>query len=113
MACNSVTREKINISGEITSVGLTKEGKFTLVALNDTTWTPLPATALVDRNTVAILNRTNYEVYIQYGLGETAYSGMPVFANNGERRYPIRDTITLYGMFESGGSGSVHVEELA
>lgn len=113
MACNNVRRfPNVNVTGEFTPVGLTIGGKFQRVTLNDTTWTALPATPLVDRNTVKFENDTAFDVFINFGSGEPL-DGMLVPANGGTLSYPVRDTITLYGIFESGGSGTLKVEELA
>lgn len=102
-----------SITGEFTPVGLTKAGKFRKVTLNDTTWTAVPATPLTNRNTIKFLNRTPFEVYINFAPTEPIYDGMLVTPNDGTLSYPVRDTIVLYAMFELGGSGNLHVEELA
>jgi hypothetical protein len=91
--------------------GLTKSGLVTIVAVNQTTWTKLPATALAGRNAVCIQNRSGQEIKINYSDAVVGYVGV-VIPNNGERYYDISDDIAIWCKSTSS-SANVTVEEIA
>jgi hypothetical protein len=91
-------------------VGQSTGGRITEVTLNDTTWTPLPATALDPRNAVGIQNTSAINVKTNWDNTVVGFVGMLVRPNN-ERYYEIAETIVVYGKCETG-SITVNVEEL-
>lgn len=98
--------------GTITISGLTVAGKVTEVALNDTTWTALPAVAFAGRNQLNIQNNLTFDMKINYSAATVGYVGVTI-ASGSERQYAITPTIVMYGKLEPGGTGSITVEELA
>ncbi len=91
--------------------GLRTGGLVTVVALNSSTWTALPATPLSGRNAVAVQNYSGIEIKINYDTGVAGYVGMTVI-DKSERQYDITDAIILYAKSASG-TPSVNVEEIA
>jgi len=91
--------------------GLSKEGKITVVTINDTTWTALPVTPLDDRNALSIQNPTEENMKINYADDIVGYVGIEIKAGF-ERYYDIKDSIGIYGKSESGDI-DVIIEELA
>lgn len=97
----------------IQTTGLRVAGRVTIVALNSSTWTALPTTALSNRNAVAIQNEdTSIKVKVNYSNSVSGFTGMTIFPNGGERQYNISDNIILYAKCESG-TVNVTVEELS
>ena len=94
-----------------TTAGLSTAGVVTVVALNSSTWTALPATALANRKALAIQNRSGTDVKINYSSGVAGYVGM-VIPDGAERFYDVGAAVTVYGKSASG-TPSVNVEELA
>ena len=99
------------LTGEIRPSGLTVEGRFTEVVLNDTTWTALPPVPLTDRNALVIQNTSGIEVKLQYNPGQAGYVGI-VLTAGAERSYDITDDIIVYGKSASGVI-NIGIEELA
>jgi len=92
--------------------GLSIAGRVSVVALSDSAWTELPATALADRNAIAIQNQSDYEIKLNYSDSVSGYVGV-IVPSGAERFYDITPDIPIYARFESGGSGSVVIEELS
>lgn len=92
--------------------GLRIGGRITLVQLNDTTWTPLPAVALANRNALSVQNVTLDEIKLQYNPATVGYVGVRV-GSGFERFYDISDAITMYGKSAPGTSPLVIAEELS
>lgn len=88
---------------------LNGSGKVTEVTINDTTWTPLPATALAGRKTVAIQNQSNAEIKINYNPAQAGYVGM-IIKKDGERVYNISDDVIIYAKAITG-TIAIAVEE--
>lgn len=101
-----------NFSGAFSVTGLKTGGLHTVVTLNPTTWTPLPATPLTGRNAMAIQNQSGENIKLNFDASVVGFVGMIVYPNGGERQYDISDTILIYGKSESS-SVSVTVEEIA
>lgn len=102
-----------NFSGDFITSGLRVAGKITVVTLNSSTWTALPATPLTGRNALAIQNEdTSVKVKVNYDNSASGFVGMTIFPNGGERQYNIADDIILYAKCEAG-SIDVTVEELS
>jgi hypothetical protein len=91
--------------------GLRVGGRITEVTLNATTWTALPTTALSGRNALAMQNRSGIEMKINYNSSQVGYVGI-VIADNSERQYDIKETVTIYGKSASG-TPIMFVEEIA
>jgi hypothetical protein len=91
--------------------GLTTEGKITEVTLNSSTWVPLPATALTNRNEIGIQNLSGINIKLNFDDNVSGYVGITI-ANGSERHYSITDDIIIYAKAASGNP-TVTVEELA
>lgn len=100
-----------NFSGNVSISGLSVGGKVTEVTLNPTTWSALPATALLNRNAINIQNVSGEEIKINYSSGISGYVGM-VIGSGSERSYDIQDDIVLYGKSISSVV-TINVEEIA
>lgn len=92
--------------------GLSIGGKVTEVALNSSTWTALPSAPLTNRNSIAIQNRTLYQIKINYDNNVSGYVGM-VIDSGEDRFYDITEDIIIYAKSESGSTPTVFVEELS
>lgn len=92
--------------------GLTREGKITEVTVSETTWTPLPATALADRNALGVQNRSGSSLRLNYDPLAPITVGI-VIPNNIDRFYNITDSIVVYAVTLAGSPVVVTVEELA
>lgn len=101
----------VRTTGTATFSGLSVGGSVTVVALNATTWTALPASALDNRNALAVQNDSGVEVKVNYDNATVGYVGMTI-RDKEERFYDITDSIVLYAKAASG-TPSVNVEELA
>lgn len=90
------------------------EGKITVVALNDSSWTPLPAIALPGRKAMGVQNVSGFEMKLQYVVSpDPGYVGLKV-APGSERYYAYTDGIAVYGRLAPGsGTASIIIEELA
>jgi hypothetical protein len=99
-----------DISGTVTTAGLSIAGRITVVALNAVTWTALPATPLAARNAITIQNESGIQIKLNY-VTPGAYEGVSI-NDGGERFYNITDSIILYAKSASG-TPSVTVEELS
>lgn len=98
---------------EATPGGLRNSGLHTVVSINETTWTALPPTALINRNAIAIQNNANFDIKINYSASIVGYEGMTVRSGE-ERTYDIKDTIIIYAKSEPGsGSFNIDIEELS
>ncbi len=100
-----------SITGTFTPSGLTIGGRITVVSINSTTWTALPATPLANRNAVAIQNESGGLVKVNYDSAAVGFVGMTIF-DDGERQYDITDDILIYAKSASG-TVNVTVEEIA
>lgn len=100
-----------SFSGSFTPSGLFNEGKITEVSIDSTTWTALPATALVDRNHIGIQNQSGVDIKLNYDNTVVGYVGV-LLANGNERHYDIQDNIIIYAKSASG-TVTIVVEELS
>ena len=96
--------------------GLTIGGLVTVVAINDATWTELPATPLARRNELNIQNDSGVDLKVNYNAFAALPSGYVgiTIANGNELQYPIKDSVLIFAK-SAPGSGTVHitVEEIA
>lgn len=102
---------RFRTSGIATPAGLRTAGLVTAVALNSTTWTALPPSALTGRNALSIQNPSAIEIKINYSAVIVGYVGM-VIGSGGERFYDITDDILVYGKSASG-TPTINIEELS
>lgn len=108
---NPKTKVAVDGSFSATFSGLSVGGQVTEVTIDNTSWTALPATALLNRNAIAIQNRTGQEIKINYDNSEPGYVGI-VIDDKSERFYDITDDILIYAKSKTS-SCVVFVEELA
>jgi 3-dehydroquinate synthase class II len=108
---NPKTKLAIDGSFSASPGGLRVGGKVTEVIINNTTWTALPLTALLNRNAIAIQNRTGQEIKVNYDNTEPGYVGI-VIDDKSERFYDITDAIIIYAKSKIS-SCTVFVEEIA
>jgi len=99
------------LTGEIKPTGLNTGGRVTEVTIDSTAWYPLPATALLNRNAIAIQNLSGKEVKVNFDPGVAGYIGM-VISDGSERTYDITDAIIIYAK-SSSGSAVLNIEEIA
>lgn len=91
--------------------GLENQGLITRVTLNSTTWTALPASALVDRNGLGIQNDSNVKIKLNFDNTEPSFIGWGVNAN-GETFLDISNSVVVYAKSESG-TPTITVMEVA
>lgn len=93
--------------------GLRNGGRHSIVTINDTTWTPVPAVPLTDRNALSIQNISGVEIKLNYADDIAGYVGVLIPAG-AERQYDITDAIVLYlKSFPGSGSVDISIEELS
>lgn len=106
----------VSVTGSIIALpsGLRNAGRHSFVTVNSTSWTPLPAVPLIDRNGVSIQNESGIAVRIRYveGIGDLSWKGSRIPGNFGDRFYDVKDTIVLYAMSESG-TPELIIEEIS
>lgn len=100
------------VTGTFTPSGLHNAGRISSVAIDDTSWTPLPATPLAGRNAISIQNRTGVQIALQYDPSTPGYFGV-LMPDQFERQYDVTDAIVIYAKASPGNSGNVTVEELS
>lgn len=99
------------ITGEMKVTGLNLGGKITVVAIDNLTWTPLPATPLSLRNAIAIQNKSGQQVKLNYDNTTVGYVGV-YLENNAERFYDIGQSVIIYAKSQTSACTLV-VEELS
>ena len=106
------TRVRVITIGDVTTTpsGLNIAGRMTIVTLNDSTWTALPATQLTERNGMSVQNQSAKQIKLHYDNTTVGYVGT-IVNPDGERFYDIR-TIALYGKCQSG-TCDILIEELS
>lgn len=102
--------DELQIEGEFSASGLQNAGRHSLVTINDSGWTALPATPLSDRNAIAIQNNSNVDIKVNFTTS-VGFVGMTI-KPGAERTYDIKDTILIYGRSFSGNV-DIDVEELS
>jgi len=102
--------QSTNVSGSTQPSGLSKAGLFTLVTLASGSWTPLPASALADRNAMAIQNQSGIQIKLNFAE-PAGYEGIKM-EPGAERSYDIQDDIIIFAKSESG-TPVIGVEELS
>lgn len=106
------------ITGEFTQTGLKTQGKVTTMTVSHTP-TPLPATPLTKRNSLAVTNLSSSDIlYIGFSSSVTAdatigtNAGWEVGPNEGFN-LDIQDDIIIYGITQSGITIKIKIMELA
>lgn len=99
------------VNGSFSPSGLKTAGLVTEVTIDDASWTALPASALSNRNALAIQNRSGIEVKINYDNSVVGYVGM-VISDGEERQYDITDAIVVYAKAKTG-TPTLNVEEIS
>jgi len=101
------------LTGTFSPSGLTIQGRVSEVTINDSTWTPLPAIPLENRNAIGIQNSSGTEIKLNYDQSTVSYIGVKM-GIEGERYYDITDSIPIYARAKPGaGSVTIIIEELA
>lgn len=103
--------DSIAVTGKLGITGLSIGGLVTEVELNDTTWTELPAAALLNRNALSIQNTAPVNIKLNYSDTVAGFVGV-LLSPGAERMYAITDTILIFAKTESG-TYKITVEELA
>jgi len=109
--------EPVSITGAVTGSfspsGLTIGGLVTHVVLTSAAWTPLPSSALANRNSLTVQNISgNGNVVLwNYSNSVPSTEGFRI-EDGGFKSVAIRDTIIVYARMLSG-SGEVVVDEVA
>lgn len=101
----------VRVGGNVSFSGLRNAGRITMVDIDNFTWTPLPATAITNRNAISIQNTGGEEIKIQYDPLTFGYSGV-IMVNGSERFYDITANIIIYAKSISGPC-TITVEELS
>jgi len=103
---------KVSVTGSVSTSGLSKEGKITVVTIDDVSWTALPASALADRNQINIQNESGVEIKVNHVVApDPGYVGI-IIPDGGERQYGIKDSIIIYARAQAG-TVNIEVEELS
>jgi hypothetical protein len=101
------------ITGNLKVSGLNIAGRVSLVDIDDTSWTPLPAAALDQRNAIGIQNSSGVEIKLNYDPSTVGYVGVRM-GIEAERYYDITDAIIIYAKAAPGaGTVTVTIEELS
>jgi hypothetical protein len=103
--------DSIAVTGTLGLTGLSVGGMVTEVSINDTTWTALPAAALLNRNALSIQNVSITNIKLNYSNTVPGFVGV-LLTPGAERMYAITDSILMYAKTESG-THTITVEELA
>jgi hypothetical protein len=101
--------------GSVTSKpsGLSNSGKISEIVIDDISWTPLPASALTNRNSLSIQNLSGTEIKLNYDPLTVGYVGIKM-GNLAERHYDITSNITIYAKsYPGSGSRTIVIEELS
>ncbi len=116
-AVNTVAEVTNSITGEFSVSGLKVGGKITTILVS-TTALALPATALADRNAIAIRNLSDTDIlYIGFDTLITANDVLGTTAGwqvgpQENLQFDITDAVVIYGIAASG-SIKVQIMELA
>jgi hypothetical protein len=104
----------VRTSGKGTFVqsGLTIGGKIQKISINSTTWTAIPPAPLLDRNTVAIQNRSGGDILIQFDNATVDPDVSWLVTNGGSISYGITDSITVYAK-SIAPTANIIIKELA
>lgn len=98
--------------GSFSPSGLKTEGKITEVDLDDSSWTPIPATAQTKRNAIFLQNLSGSQIKLNFDNTEPGYVGWTV-NDLGEFFIDVTDGIIIYGKAESGASPTITAMEVS
>jgi len=99
------------ITGEIVPAGIQIAGKITIVSIDQSSWTALPATPLADRKGLQIQNQSDEEIKYNYDNGVSGYEGM-IIPSGGSAYIDIANDIVIYAKSASS-SVDIAVEEIS
>lgn len=102
---------RTSATGEFSPTGLKFGGKMTPVALNNSTWTPLPPSPLFNRNAINIQNYSGSNIIVNFDNTIPIYEGIQINDQN-ERNYDIKQTIQIFAKSEVSGA-IIMVEEIS
>lgn len=91
------------------SLGIVTQGLVTVVSINDTGWTALPAVSVADRKALCVYNTSGVEIKLNYAT-PGGYVGVPLVSGN--QRFYSDTNIIVYAR-SSSGSVNVTVEEMS
>lgn len=105
----------VEVTGGVTSTGLSTGYRYTEVSLPTGVWTPLPASPLTGRNTMSVQNESNQDIRLNSDKTDTLPVGLSgvLLRAFGERFYNVTDGVIIYARQDSGASVVVGVEEIA
>lgn len=101
----------VRTNGKFQYRGLSTGGRITEVSINASTWTPIPAVSLANRNALSIQNVSGETIKLNYDPSVLGFTGILILAG-AERMYDVTENITIYAKSEST-SVTITVEELA
>lgn len=104
------------VTGSFKTSGLTLGGLIKEVIVDDTSWTKVPAAALINRNAVGIQNKSGFKIKYNYDSFEAlpvGYVGWEL--ENGDSTFlDITDGIDIYVKSEAGsGSITITIQEIS
>lgn len=105
---------KVRVVGDFNATisGLSIQGRLTEVTIDNTTWTPLPAVPLSNRNTIRMYNLTGQTIYYNFAASDLpTLTGWPV-VTGGIENLQLTDSIIIYAKSASS-SVILLVAELA
>jgi hypothetical protein len=85
---------------------------MTIVSIDSTTWTALPATKLTGRFTLLVQNQSGVEIKLNPDNTTVGYVGYRMADGNDKYYYNILESFTMYAK-ASAGTVNILVEELA
>ena len=115
VTCRTSIGSNVNVSGQVEArpVGLNIGGKITVFTIDDTTWWPLPATALTQRNALSVQNTSGSTIKINYDNTTVGWVGVTINSGS-ERFYSISENVILYAKAApASGTITIQTEELA
>jgi hypothetical protein len=115
VTCRTSIGSNVNISGQVEArpIGLNIGGKITVFTIDDSTWWPLPATALANRNALSVQNTSGSTIKINYDNTTVGWVGVTINSGS-ERFYSISENVILYAKAApASGTITIQTEELA
>jgi len=112
-------RIRTSAEGKMQIGGLQTAGRITKITLTDGTWVALPTTPLPGRNTLAIQNKSNFNISIIFDydgnpntLGAVYDDGWELDAG-GEFFFDASDDIVIWTMPQTGSTPTIKALEAA
>lgn len=107
-------RFRTTSTGSFSPSGLQTGFRHTDVTIDSTSWTPLPATALTDRNSIFLRNRSGIEIKINSDITDALPAGYVGTAIEADETYSVdlADEVIIYAKAASG-TPTIEVTEYA